>query len=55
MVDYELDIAGLILANESERIHVQVIACGVNPDPRKAAMAITAGAKEFISRRRTPN
>jgi len=48
MVDYELDIAGLIAANESERIHVQVIACGVNPDPRKAAMAITAGAKEFI-------
>jgi len=48
MVDYELDIAGLIFANESERIHVQVIACGVNPDPRKAAMAITAGAKEFI-------
>ncbi|MFT3995874.1 MAG: sigma-54 dependent transcriptional regulator [Asticcacaulis sp.] len=48
MVDYELDIAGLIAANESERIHVQVVACGVNPDPRKAAFAISAGAKEFI-------
>ncbi|ADU12285.1 sigma-54-dependent transcriptional regulator [Asticcacaulis excentricus] len=48
MVDYELDIGALIEANERERIHVQVIACGVNPDPRKAAQAITAGAKEFI-------
>jgi DNA-binding NtrC family response regulator len=48
MVDYELDIGALIEANERERIHVQVVACGVNPDPRKAAQAITAGAKEFI-------
>lgn len=48
MVDYELDIGALIEANERERIHVQVIACGVNPDPRKAAQAISAGAKEFI-------
>ncbi len=48
MVDYELDIASLISANEAERIHVPVIACGVNPDPDKAAAAIRAGAKEFI-------
>jgi len=48
MVDYELDIAGLIAANEAERIHVPVVACGVNPDPDKAAAAIRAGAKEFI-------
>lgn len=48
MVDYELDIAALISANERERIHVAVVACGVNPDPRRAAQAITAGAKEFI-------
>ncbi|WP_140984428.1 sigma-54-dependent transcriptional regulator [Asticcacaulis tiandongensis] len=48
LVDYELDIAGLIAANERERIHVQIVACGVNPDPRKAAQAISAGAKEFI-------
>ncbi|UDF03964.1 sigma-54 dependent transcriptional regulator [Asticcacaulis sp. AND118] len=48
MVDYELDIGALIEANERERIHVSVVACGVNPDPRKAAQAITAGAKEFI-------
>ncbi|MGZ3279681.1 MAG: sigma-54-dependent transcriptional regulator FlbD [Caulobacteraceae bacterium] len=48
MVDYELDIASLIAANEAERIHVPVVACGVNPDPDKAARAIRAGAKEFI-------
>src|SRR5271170_312271 len=48
MVDYELDIAGLIAANESERIRVPVVACGVGADPDKAAAAIRAGAKEFI-------
>jgi len=48
LVDYELDIAALIAANERERIHVQIVACGVNPEPRKAALAISAGAKEFI-------
>src|SRR4051812_7384554 len=48
MVDYELDIAGLIAANEAERITVPVVACGVGADPRKAAEAIRAGAKEFI-------
>jgi two-component system response regulator FlrC len=48
MVDYELDIAALIAANEAERIHVPVVACGVGADPQKAADAIRAGAKEFI-------
>src|SRR6201992_1269453 len=48
MVDYELDIASLIAANDAERIHVPVVACGVNPDPERAAFAIRAGAKEFI-------
>ncbi len=48
MVDYALDIAGLIAANELERIHVPVIACGVEPNPDRAAAAIRAGAKEFI-------
>jgi two-component system response regulator FlrC len=48
MVDYELDIGSLIAANEAERIHVPVVACGVNPDPEQAARAIRAGAKEFI-------
>jgi DNA-binding NtrC family response regulator len=48
MVDYLLDIAGLIAANEAERIRVPVVACGVGADPQRAAQAIRAGAKEFI-------
>ncbi|MGA0546187.1 sigma-54 interaction domain-containing protein [Brevundimonas sp. VNH65] len=48
MVDYNLDIAGLIAANEAERIFVPVVACGVDNDADKAAAAIRAGAKEFI-------
>jgi DNA-binding NtrC family response regulator len=48
MVDYELDIAGLIAANEAERIRVPVVACGVGADAQSAAGAIRAGAKEFI-------
>lgn len=48
MVDYNLDIAGLIAANDAERIHVPVVACGIDNDAVKAAAAIRAGAKEFI-------
>ncbi len=48
MVDYELDIAGLIAANEAERIRVPVVACGVAADAQKAGDAIRAGAIEFI-------
>ncbi|WP_421730996.1 sigma-54-dependent transcriptional regulator [Brevundimonas sp.] len=48
MVDYNLDIAGLIAANEAERIFVPVVACGIDNDAQKAADAIRAGAKEFI-------
>jgi two-component system response regulator FlrC len=48
MVDYDLDIAGLIAANEAERIRAPVVACGIAADPKRAADAIRAGAKEFI-------
>ncbi|HEX4199572.1 MAG TPA: sigma-54 dependent transcriptional regulator [Caulobacteraceae bacterium] len=48
MVDFELDIAALIAANEAERIRVPVVACGVGADSKRAADAIRAGAKEFI-------
>lgn len=48
MVDYDLDIAALIAANEVERIRVPVVACGIGADPKRAADAIRAGAKEFI-------
>ena len=48
MVEYDLDIAALIAANEAERIHVAVVAFGINADARRAADAIRAGAKEYI-------
>ncbi len=48
MVDAHLDIAGLIRANDAERIVVPVVACGVDTAPEAAAAAIRAGAKEFI-------
>ncbi|WP_307352052.1 sigma-54-dependent transcriptional regulator FlbD [Caulobacter ginsengisoli] len=48
LVDYDLDIAALIAANEAERIRVPVVACGVGSDPQRAGDAIRAGAKEFI-------
>jgi two-component system response regulator FlrC len=48
MVDYQLDIRGLIAANEAERIRVPVVACGVAADAAGAAAAIKAGAQEFI-------
>ena len=48
MVDYDLDIRGLIAANAAERITVPVVACGIAADPKKAADAIRQGAQEFI-------
>src|ERR1700759_1147430 len=48
MVDYELDISGLIAANEAERIRVPVVACGVGADAAGAAGASKDGAKEFL-------
>ena len=48
LADYDLDIAALISANEAERIRVPVVACGVDPDAKRAGDAIRAGAKEFI-------
>jgi DNA-binding NtrC family response regulator len=48
LVDYDLDIRGLIAANEAEHITTPVVACGVGADPLKAAEAIRQGAKEFI-------
>src|SRR5436305_15036459 len=48
MLDYELDIAALIAANEAERIRVPVVACGIGADSKRAGDAIRAGAKAFI-------
>jgi two-component system response regulator FlrC len=48
MVDVSLDIADLIARLGDERIHVPVVACGVENDARAAVGAIQAGAKEYI-------
>jgi two-component system, response regulator FlrC len=48
MVDVAHDIELLIANNEAERIVVPVVACGVSTDPRTAANAIRAGAREFV-------
>lgn len=48
MVDVVLDIADLINRLEFERIHVPVVACGVENDAKAAVNAIHAGAKEYI-------
>ena len=44
MVDYQLDIAALIAANEAERITIPVVAFGVDADAREAAAAISKRA-----------
>ena len=48
MVDVKLDIAALLASLADERIHVPIVACGVETDARAAVAAIRAGAKEYI-------
>ncbi|MGE0230488.1 MAG: sigma-54-dependent transcriptional regulator [Flavobacteriaceae bacterium] len=48
MADVRIDIAALIRQLGDERIHVPVVACGVENDARAAVAAIRAGAKEYI-------
>jgi len=48
MVDVAEDIAHLIERLTAERIHVPVVACGVENDAPAAVRAIRAGAKEYI-------
>ncbi|MFZ1988303.1 MAG: sigma-54 dependent transcriptional regulator [Alphaproteobacteria bacterium] len=48
MVDVTEDIADLIDQLGQERIHVQVVACGIGTDANAAVAAIKAGAKEYI-------
>ena len=55
MVDYELDIAALIAANEAERIRVPVVACGVGQRRARRRHAPSAPAPRNTSRcRPTP-
>jgi two-component system response regulator FlrC len=49
MVDFTLDIFHFLKALSEERIVIPTVACGVNPDPDRAANAIKAGAKEYIT------
>lgn len=48
MVDIKQKIAEFIADLEAERIHVPVVACGVNTDARAAVKAIQDGAKEYV-------
>jgi two-component system response regulator FlrC len=48
MVDVAVDIRELIGKLEVERIHVAIVACGVENNARAAVEAIHAGAKEYI-------
>lgn len=48
MIHVEEDIARLVQMLESERIVVEIVACGVEANPALAVKAIKAGAKEYI-------
>lgn len=48
MVDVKQKIGEFIERLKTERIHVPVIACGINNDARSAVKAIQQGAKEYI-------
>jgi DNA-binding NtrC family response regulator len=48
MVDVGQPIKELVRALEEERIHVPLVACGIDNDAKAAVAAIHAGAKEYI-------
>jgi DNA-binding NtrC family response regulator len=48
MVDIAIDIRGLVVRLDAERIHVPIVACGTDNDAGAAIAAIDAGAKEYI-------
>lgn len=48
MVDIKQKIAEFVADLEAERIHVPVVACGINSDARAAVKAIQDGAKEYV-------
>ncbi len=48
MIDVKQKIAEFVERLKAERIHVPVIACGINSDARAAVKAIQAGAKEYV-------
>ncbi len=48
MIDIKQKIGDFIEALDKERIHMPVIACGINSDARSAVRAIKQGAKEYV-------
>ncbi|MDB5359994.1 MAG: flbD [Rhodospirillales bacterium] len=48
MIDVKLDVGRMVQALKAERIHIQVVACGVGTDAESAVRAIKAGAREYI-------
>ncbi|MGB1077079.1 MAG: sigma-54-dependent transcriptional regulator [Bdellovibrionales bacterium] len=48
MVDVKLPIAEMVQKLEAERIHIPIVACGVQSDARAAVKAIQDGAKEYV-------
>ncbi len=48
MIDVKQNIGKFVEELEAERIHLPVVACGVDTDARAAVKAIQQGAKEYI-------
>ena len=48
MIDVKQKIGAFVKNLEKERIHIPVIACGVDNDARAAVKAIEQGAKEYV-------
>ncbi len=48
MIDVKQDIGEFIERLNSERIHIPVIACGIDTDAKSAVKAIQQGAKEYV-------
>ena len=48
LIDVHQDIFSLRTMLDNERIHVEIVACGVESDTKAAVAAIKAGAKEYM-------
>src|SRR5690606_6422591 len=48
MIDVKQKVGQFVEALKAERIHLPVVACGINTDARAAVKAIQDGAKEYI-------
>ena len=55
MTDVKQNISKLISSLRTERIHVDVVACGIGNDTQGAVQAIKAGAKEYVPLPADPN